>query len=212
MSKLITASLISSVDWLKKCPSNWKDKAYQDLFNQLARVYPKEIPMPIKRGIEFETTVQSQVESGRWKDVKSSEHFKKVCSLCAGGEFQVKSKSYITVRGVEYCLYGKIDNKFSDLINDLKATGNFKKDSYTKSFQHKIYCHNEQIKNFNYIVAEFEKESMTKIKEVHEVPIHIADLRQNEQEIKDKIIEVIDFISCDDELLELYNKSFCKYS
>ena len=219
MAKLITPTLISSIDWLKKAPMSptkknpkitWKQKAYDDLVGILSRIWPKETPSYIQRGIDFENAVQKVVEANSVGIVKSSEHFKTVCKACEGGVFQKKTKSIVEIDGVEYCLYGKIDVDLPTKIVDIKTTGNFKKDSYTKSYQHKIYCLNEQKEHFNYVVAEFDEDNKT-IKDVHTVAYKVENFKELEEDVHDKVREVIEFLQCDEDLWELYTKKFNQF-
>lgn len=215
MSKLITASLIGSVEWLQNCPSSWKEKAYNDLFNQLSRIWPKETPHYIQRGFDLENKVQQIVESGTVETIKSSEHFSKLLNHCVGGKFQKTTKSFMTINNEEYCLYGKIDVWFPETIKDIKNTQSYKESSYKKSAQHMIYCHNEQIKDFVYLVADFndkDKEVKNKaIQELYEVPIHIDDFEVLENELRDRIKKTIDFIYADEDLAKLYETKFNRF-
>ena len=212
MSKLITQDLISGIDWLKSCPPSWKDKAYTDLKNKLGRIWT-EMPEAAKKGIELEATLNKAV-NGEIIDLKASEEFKILMNIVTGYEQQKKTKSYITINDVEYCLYGKIDYYTPTHMIDLKSTSNYKSsDKYLKTFQHKIYCYNEKIKFFSYVIAEFENDNSKKIKQIYDVEYSVPnnDFESLKIEIENKIKEVISFLKMDDMLWTLYNTTYSRY-
>lgn len=207
-NKLITQSLVSGVEWLQNCPPSWKENAYKDLVSMLSRDYSKPMPEPVRIGIEFENVVYS-VLNGQLKPQKElSPKFQQVLDRCHGGIFQKKSKSFIKIKNVSYCLYGKIDVYFPKEIIDIKTTKDFKgPQKYLDSIQHRVYCHNEKIPKFTYLVAELnEKKKISKLREVN---IEIDDFEKNEIIFMERIENVLSFIYSDKELKELYNTKFC---
>ncbi|MHA1754897.1 MAG: hypothetical protein ACTSYR_05225, partial [Candidatus Odinarchaeia archaeon] len=117
-------------------------------------------------------------------------------------------KKYITVHGVEYCLYGKSDVIFEGKIIDIKTTKKYSRPKYANSFQHKMYCFITGIPEFEYVVAEWDV--FPKIKAVHRVKITSpADFF--EQEVITTVMNVRRFLADQPELLELYNTTFSKY-
>jgi hypothetical protein len=212
MSKLITQDLIASVDWLKDCPPNWKDSAYTDLKNKLGRVKTEIAPAALK-GIKLEEALCKAInEKSYLKDnFKCSPKFKDLIEVCKDYQQQKKTKTYMIIDDIEYCLYGKIDFYKPELLLDLKATDNFKgQDKYLKSYQHKIYCYNEQIKDFEYVICEFQKDS-TLIKDIYFVIYRVNDFNVLKQEIIEKIKSTINFLKMDDELFNLFNNVYSKY-
>ena len=145
MSKLITPSLINSIDWLKCCPYTWKESAREQLKNLLARKWTEPNKV-VRRGIDFENAVYRIIKSGKEiKSLKSSDLFKNVIRICMGwkpvkGEtgktiyipntwtygkeikIQQVNKSIITIKGIKYCLYGKEDITHPETILDIKTT------------------------------------------------------------------------------------------
>lgn len=225
MSLLITTSLIDSVNWAKNAPNSptrddpsvtWKEKAYQDLKNTLGRVYtPGGFAM--ERGIRIENTIYEIVGQNKVDTVSCSAHFKKVLEMCNGGTFQKKTKSFIDIDGQEYCLFGKIDVLFpKQKIIDLKTTGSFGgRDKYLKTLQHKIYCYNERIKNFEYVIMEFESEENDKLRDVHVIPYTVADFDVVKADIVKAVQDTMAFIEMFDEegdLLDLYMHKFNMYN
>lgn len=225
MSLLITTSLIDSVNWAKNAPNSpckdnpeitWKQKAYNDLKNTLARIYaPGGFYM--ERGVRIENTVYKIIEEGKVDTVSCSAHFKKVLDLCNGGVFQKKTKSFIDVDGQEYCLFGKIDVLFpKKKIIDLKTTGSFGgRDKYLKTLQHKIYCYNERISDFDYVIMEFESEENDKLRDVHIISYKAEDFDSVKADITKAIRDTMAFIEAFDEegdLLDLYMHKFNMYN
>jgi hypothetical protein len=213
MSKLITNSLIGSIDWYRKCPQSWKKKAYQDLHNMLARKWSEPSPA-IKRGIDFENYVYSILGNSTdpIDDLNCSDLFKHVLKACKGGVFQRKNKSFMAVDGVEYCLYGKEDVTFEDRIIDIKTTGKFNRDKYLNSFQHKIYLYNSKKLHFVYIVVVFDGDGSV-IQSVEEIEIKIdqVELAMYGNEIADKIRDIDYFFKNMPELKKLYDTKYSRY-
>lgn len=222
MSRLITPSIIGAVEWLKAAPDhwneekqvNWKAQARIDLENQLGRVPWSEADSKkpsLLLGHKFEDTVRAyaqkeQVDGG-------SDHFRWFVEKCKGGQWQRKTKRIITLSGVEYCLYGKIDVWFPDRIVDLKTTRRFKgSESYLSSFQHTMYCFCENIMDFEYLIAEFEdKDENPRILEHHEVRYHAKDRVTLREKVERTVEAFAEFIGSDPKLFELYTTKFSLY-
>jgi hypothetical protein len=210
MSKLITQDLISAVDWLRTSPPSWKIKAYEDLKNKLNRVYG-EMSIEAKKGIELEDALNKSIHK---VDLKCSKEFKTLIDYVKGYTQQKKTKSFLTIDNVEYCLYGKIDYYKPDHLIDLKSTSEYKGSAkYLKTYQHLIYCYNEKIKTFNYIIAEFESKESKKIKNIYNVPFILTDSFEDLKIlIENKIKDIITFLSMDDVLYNLYNTKYCMFN
>ena len=210
MSRLITSSLFSSIDWHTNCPPSWKEKAIKDLRNMLARIWTTPNPAA-QRGIDFEKLLYSVLRQGKEDKVNCSDEFREIMKTCKGGSFQKKTKKYIEVNENEYCLFGKIDVWFHDVIIDIKTTGNYKGEkNYLNSMQHKLYCYIEHIRNFEYVVAEFNGDSGPILK-VHTIPYQVNYWDKLEEEIIEKIKEAINFLKTDEEIFELYTTKYSLY-
>ena len=165
--------------------------------------------------IDFENYIYKILKDKRdINTVKCSEKFKEFLLTCEGGQFQFKSKSFIKVDEVEYCLYGKIDVLFPDTILDIKTTGKwdqFSEAKYLSSMQHIIYLYNQDMKRFQYMIAVFNSSSDTVIKEIKILNYFEA----NQEVLKEKIIMAIrkqtEFLKEHPVLKDLYNKTFSKY-
>lgn len=207
MSRLITTSLISSIDWFKIAPVHWKAKAYEDLLNQLNRIWlePKNA---IKLGINFEKRIYNYLQHKRKTTNKDLEWF---IIQCKGGEVQKKIKKFIEINDVEYCLFGKVDVYFPDCLIDIKTTSSYKgKEYYKKSFQHLLYCYITNIHYFKYLVAVFDSDG--KIEDKIEIPINLTESQDElRHTVEQKVKETIEFIQADYQLMKAYKDKFCLY-
>jgi len=212
MAKLITPSLIGSVEWLQKCPDSWKERAFNSLHSSLARDYSKPMDHAVKRGIDFENMVY-KVLGNELVDVNSlkcSELFKDVLRHCKGGIFQQKTKSLIEIDDVEYCLYGKKDVSFTDKTIDIKCTGKFKSArTYLDTVQHKLYCYNDKIEKFEYLVCVMDEED--KLTDIHIVEYKVDDFEKLREDIIKRVRKTIEFLKLDTELYDLYINTFNMY-
>ena len=214
MSKLITPSLFGSIGWYNKAPESWKEKAYRDLYNTLARKYKPPVGAA-KRGMDFEDHLYRILKKKKDIDkVKCSDRFKEILNHCKGGQFQVKSKSFIDIDDVEYCLYGKIDVLFPTKIIDIKTTGKWDQHSeekYLGSMQHIMYLYNENMEIFQYIIAVFNGNVSTEIKEV-KILNYAEKFREK---LKNRIVVEIRkqnrFFKEHPALLDLYNNKYSLY-
>jgi hypothetical protein len=217
VSRLITPSLVGAVEWARKAPHThidkdpskltWHQQAQVDLQKMLVRDYSGPVGPALQRGIDFEDAVyrEAQLRTGR-----GSEKFQWFVQECLNGKFQFKSKRYIEVDGFEYCLYGKLDVRFDDIIKDIKGTGKWKGDAnYLDTFQHKQYCYTEHISKFRYLVAVFDDDNKT-ILETHSVDYVVDDWKALEQEVVTKVKEVVAYIESH-KLLEAYTTEFSLY-
>jgi len=210
MNRLITASLIGSIEWYKTCPASWKAKAAKDLQNTLARIYSEPMSAAVKRGIAFEDDIcKRAVFDTETAFVPPIQTF---IAECKGGEFQRKTKRFIEVDGFEYCLYGKIDVAFPDILKDLKTTGKWKgADNYLNSFQHKLYCYNEHVPKFRYVVGVFDTEGSLIPNDVHLIDYEVKDWHALEKEMYSTIRDTIKFLSQSKTWFDLYTARFSQY-
>jgi hypothetical protein len=207
MSKLITASLIGAVDWAKTCPPSWRAKAQEDLSNQVNRIWIEPpADSPLRLGQDFERKVYEYAEK-KLVVPAGSEHFQWMVKQCRGGIFQKVARKIIELDGEEYCLYGKIDVWFPDVLKDVKTTSNYKGVShYTSSIQHVIYMYVERIPKFVYLVAEFEK-GQKQIVDHHEIVIGNVDIDGLRLDIDNRIRETMEFIR-QNGLMDAYMEKF----
>jgi len=208
MSRLVTASLISSISWYKNCYPTQKAKAARDLRNMLGRIATPPTPA-LLLGIKFENAVV-KATAKKPEEIEGNDHFKWIVDETRGGEFQRKTTSMLNIDGQDYCLYGKIDAWFPDVIKDIKTTSNYKgEDSYKKSFQHKIYLYNENMQKFRYVVGVFD--DFQRIVDHHAVDVELTDRLALEQDIVNTIKEAVAFLKSNTDLYNLYVTTYSKY-
>jgi len=213
LSKLITTSLIGSINWFQNAPSNYSQQAYLDLKSMLGRE-KYEMNEYAKRGIEFERMIYDTLKYN--KDigkVKCSDKFKEFLLACKNGTFQSKVKFFLTVSKIEYCIYGKIDVLFKEKIIDIKTTAKwdqYSENKYLNSFQHKFYCFGSKIPDFEYMIAVFDGMNLP-IVDIKHINYHVKSFNLLEVEIITKIKEVQRFLDEHEELLNLYNTTYSKY-
>lgn len=207
MSRLITPSLMGSINWYLNCPPSWREKAFKDLKNQLGREYSEPMSPALQLGIKFEDAVYACAQLER---DAGSDHFKWFVAQCKGGIFQKRTRQYITIDGQQYCLFGKMDAWFPSVIKDIKTTSNYKgPEHYLASFQHKMYCYNEQITDFVYLIAEFD--DTQQLIAHHSITYKAPSHDKLEKEIVDTIEEATEFLKGYPELMTLYTTKFSKY-
>lgn len=224
MSKLITPSLFGSIKWLETAPSSYQEKAYEDLRGMLARDQKWDPSPQIIRGMDFEKKVQEVLQKYKkdpegLSNLKVSKEFREFLTACKGGEWQKKTKTYMTIDGTEYCLYGKIDVDFPIKIIDVKTTGKEPWKGFNHKFlssaQHKIYCHNEKKPDFVYIIALFNDPKggplAKKISSVHYVNYHVDSFDKLTEEIREIIGEILMFFEQYPDLFKLFNTKYSKY-
>ena len=204
--RLITTSLISSIKWYQNSPKSWKDKAYNDLSNQLNRVWGK-MNEAAQRGIDFENKVYEIAKKGFSR--QGSEYFQNVVQKCIGGTFQDKLKANEVIEGYSYCLYGKSDVMFDKIIIDIKTTAEYKPKKYLDSFQHKLYMYITGREFFEYVVAEWDE--YPKIKEVHCLDINISNPKITlQEEIHTTVLNAVKFLQERPILWKAYEEKFCR--
>jgi len=201
MAKLITPTLFNSVDWLKKCPQSWKERAYNDLSNTLNRVY-LQMPEAVQNGVDFEKKLMNFVAGPKTiADIKEeNSNFKEnlisAIQIIKDGEYQSKSKKVVEIDGIEYLLYGKLDVLLPDRVIDIKTTASYKgKSYYLSGWQHKFYCYNEYIDTFTYLVLELVSvNKVLKIRDIHCIEYYVKSFKDIGKEIVTKIESFLEFL------------------
>ena len=220
MALLMTPTLWDSIDWLHKAPSSikkgtkitWKQDAYNNLLGMLNREWN---PTPaIERGISFEKQICHGTKPKVAPDLVDK--FNKAYDLIhgAGGDFQSKCKKFYDHDGVpeKFVLYGKQDVHFDDLIIDIKTTGNYRgRQSYLDKWQHKCYTLMDRIKDFKYIVYEFDNKSGMVV-DIHTIDYHVEDFGAIDEEVQIKMDQVIKFFQNDPKLKKAYLDTFNMYN
>lgn len=202
---LVTQDLISSIEWLMKCPSSWKEKALEDLSQKLNRVYG-DMPLPAKQGIEFEDKVYNCITNKKF-DVGSLK-FRELLNRLKHHRFQEKLKQDEIIGEYDCFLYGKIDAYLPGDMLDLKTTGEYKESKYKNSFQHELYCYVKQEVRFTYAVVEWDHYPF--IKDVHYLLIEINNLKKLKEQVHAKVLSCFNALK-ELDLWEVYREKYCLY-
>jgi hypothetical protein len=143
---LMTHSLLAS--WLyamKEDPyadATTERVPYKEFLDVLNRV-PTPTTEAMQNGLDFEDLVQVIAEHGsipygygeeKWYDAAA-----KVANIVRGGQFQYKAKNVVTVGGIEFLLYGRLDVLKAGTIYDIKFSKSYDRGKYFSSTQHPLY-------------------------------------------------------------------------
>lgn len=85
----------------------------------------------------------------RWYDAAC-----KVAGVVRGGQFQFKARKYVTVNGIDFLLFGKLDVLKAGDIDDIKFSKSYDRGKYFGSTQHPMYLELvPEARRFNYLVS-----------------------------------------------------------
>ena len=131
---LITHSLLSSWSWVFKT-----ETGYDDFIRTLNRI-PTPMTQAILEGNQFETMV-SRFNEGFEPDPghKWYKGIKETAAIVKGSAEQVKLSKVKTVNGVDFLLYGILDNLRAGIIRDTKMSKGYSYGKYKDSTQHPMY-------------------------------------------------------------------------
>lgn len=154
---LMTHSLLSS--WLYAI----KDNPYEDAtterdpmaeFMQVLRREPTETTEAMRNGIDFEDLVTEIVNGHGDTENKWFDAAQKVASIVRGGQLQYKARKTITVSGMDFVLYGRLDCLKAGTVYDLKFSKSYDRGKYIDSTQHPTYMKIiPEATQFTYIVS-----------------------------------------------------------
>lgn len=134
-----------------------------------------------------------------------------VCSTlynqCKGGQQQVKVGKDIKVGDEEFYLFGYIDVLQPTTILDIKTCTKYKESKYRDSIQHSIYQYCTGIKDFKYVVADYNRTAYPENCII--VDTSINELADAERRIKGRISNLVHFLK-DNNLWEDYINIFCR--
>lgn len=161
MRCLMTQSLLSSWKYQFNDFSKYEDRAEefeekaQREFLQTLRREPIETSEAMQKGIDFENLVvalchgQQGFEEHDWYAPAIE-----IADIVRGSQFQYVAKKEVTIAGVDFLLYGKLDSLKAGIINDIKFSGSYNVGKYFDSPQHPMYmeCVPEATE-FNYLVS-----------------------------------------------------------
>lgn len=157
---LITHSLLSS--WLYAMKENPYEDATSEReplaeFLSTLRKEPTPTTEAMQKGIDFEDLVTAIVDGDpaaadgheKWFDAAYE-----VAEIVRGGVLQFKAKKEITVAGMTFLLYGRLDALKSGVIYDIKFSGSYERGKYLDSTQHPTYLELiPQAREFTYLVS-----------------------------------------------------------
>ena len=158
---LMTHSLLAS--WLyamKEDPyadATTERDPYKEFLDVLNRV-PTPTTEAMQNGLDFEDLVQVTAEHGsipygygeeKWYDAAA-----KVANIVRGGQFQYKAKKTVTVGGIEFLLYGRLDVLKAGTIYDIKFSKSYDRGKYFSSTQHPLYLKLiPEAREFTYLIS-----------------------------------------------------------
>lgn len=178
MAYLMTHSLLSS--WLRSMKDNpWeegddpeKETALEEFMHVLRREKTPTSPA-MQSGIDFEDLVTailtgqekanyhmtSRDGSQTLKVFAVAEHpwyeaACKVAGMIQGAKLQYVARRYVTIGGMDFLLYGRLDAMKEGRIFDIKYSGSYERGKFRDSTQHPMYYRLvPEMMNFTYIVS-----------------------------------------------------------
>ncbi len=214
----MTASLLQSYDWLKKCPPSYKASARQQIVDAL---YKKPFTnTAVERGQKFEDSIDINVPPAEIDFIKHSLVQPWMTALeleCRVGVFTFRGRmDYQKKNPAHWPTDITTDNPsinhwFNNkdpLIADLKSTMKFNKSGYTDKRQHVIYGLAEDCPNFVYIVAVFDDEKSLIPSRYELIPI-VMNLEAEKIELVKAVDEFTDWLVNEglwNTFINVYNK------
>lgn len=214
----MTASLLQSYDWLKKCPPSYKASARQQIVDAL---YKKPFTnTAVERGQKFEDSIDINVPPAEIDFIKHSLTQPWMTALdleCRVGVFTFRGRMDYQKKNPAHWPTDittdnlSIQNWFNNkdpLIADLKSTMKFSKSGYTDKRQHVIYGLAEDCPNFVYIVAVFDDEKSLIPSKYELIPI-VMNLEAEKIELVKAVDEFTDWLVNEglwNTFINVYNK------
>lgn len=126
---------------------------------------------------------------------------------CKGGQQQVKVGKDIEVGNEEFYLFGYIDVLQPTTILDIKTCTKYKESKYRDSIQHSIYQYCTGVKDFKYVVADYNRTAYPENCII--VDTSVNELEEAERRIKGRITNFVHFLK-DNNLWDDYINIFCR--
>lgn len=145
MHYLMTHSLLGS--WLYAM----RDNPYEDAtterdpyaeFLQVLRREPTETNQAMQKGIDFEDLVTAIIKNDQEGMKQNPQWFDAACKIAeiiGDGLLQYRARKTITVAGIDFVLYGRLDALSAGVIYDIKFSGSYDVGKYIDSTQHPTY-------------------------------------------------------------------------
>lgn len=157
---LMTHSLLAS--WLyamKEDPyadATTERDPYKEFLDVLNRV-PTPTTEAMQNGLDFEELVTSIANGAEWQTDKEHKWYDaaaKVAGIVRGGQFQYKAKKVVTVGGIEFLFYGRLDVLKAGTIYDIKFSKSYDRGKYFSSTQHPLYLKLiPEAREFTYLIS-----------------------------------------------------------
>ena len=157
---LITHSLLSS--WLYSMKSSpYEDAtserdAYQE-FLQVLRREPTQTTEAMQNGIDFEdlvTAIVNNDQAGTQRNPKWFDCAYEIAQIVKGGVLQCRTRKIITIDGMEFVLYGRLDALKAGIVYDIKFSKSYDRGKYFDSTQHPTYLEIvDEAEEFIYLVS-----------------------------------------------------------
>ena len=139
MSFLVTASLLNSWEWYLNSWDDGEDAALADLVKTLKRE-PIEDNQAMREGRAFEDAVTDYCTNGVEPSNDSyGDCVREVAEYVRGKIFQYKASKLVTVDGVDFLLYGRMDAFGGPWIDDIKYGHSYEAGKYYDNPQLKMY-------------------------------------------------------------------------
>ena len=160
MAYLMTHSLLSA--WLyaiKDDPytdATTERDSYAEFLDVLNRV-PTPPTEAMQDGLDFEELVTSIANGASWESDRENRWYwaaRKIAETVQYGQFQYKAKKRVTVAGIDFLLYGRLDVLKAGEIYDIKFSKSYDRGKYFDSTQHPLYMELiPEAEKFNYLVS-----------------------------------------------------------
>ena len=174
---LLTHSLLSS--WLRGIKENpFEDAtterdAYSEFLDSLNKIETPPTDAMLN-GIEFEKLVTAVFNGAETygfipadpknpiagmvpMDIRDHNWYgaaSKIANTIRGGQLQFKARKYVTVHGMDFLLFGKLDVLKAGDIDDIKFSKSYDRGKYFSSTQHPMYMELvPEARRFNYLVS-----------------------------------------------------------
>lgn len=142
MAYMITQSLIGS--WFYAMNENpyadatTEDTSWADFMRTLRRE-PSIPTEAMQNGIDFENLVTDILNDRANTSDKWYAAAAKIAQIIKGARLQVPAKRFVTIRGMEIMLYGRLDALKAGVVYDIKFTKHYEAGKYFDSPQHPMY-------------------------------------------------------------------------
>lgn len=150
---LLTQSLLGA--WLYKYKAEDQEKAHADFLKTLSRE-PIQPSKAMLAGQQFENMVTAYCEGAPLDESHQwASGIRGVGDIVRGGVFQAAIYKDVTVQGISFLLYGKLDVLRAGTIFDIKHSHSYTVGKYLDSPQHPMYfrlC--PEARRFTYVISD----------------------------------------------------------